>query len=87
VSWRVISLKIRSGEEVKNYNTKSDELIYKAKVSNIRSNNSYTLAKLNKTTKISENNNKLAATGESINYIATTLKVPNIVVIKDKGKG
>jgi len=87
VSWRVISPKIRSGKEVKNYNTKLDKLIYKAKVSNIRSNNSYILAKLNKTTKINKNNNKLAATGESINYVTITLKAPDIVVIKDKGKG
>ena len=87
MSRRVISLKIHSGEEVKNHNTKLDELIYKAKVSDIRSDNSYILAEPNKTTKMSENDNKLAATGESINYIATTLKAPNIVIIKDKGRG
>jgi len=87
VSWRVISPEICSSGEVKNYNTKSNELIYKAKVySNIRLDNFYTLAKLNKTIKISETDNKLAVMEESINYIATILKVPGIVVIKAKGK-
>jgi hypothetical protein len=87
VSRRVISPEIRGSGEVKNYNTKSNELIYKAKVySNIRLDNSYTLAELNKTIKTSETNNKLVAMEESINYIATTLKAPSIVAIKAKGK-
>jgi len=87
VSRRVISPEIRSSREVKNYNTKLNELIYKAKVySDIRLDNSYILAKLNKTIKISETDNKLAAIEESINYIITTLKAPGIVAIKAKGK-
>jgi hypothetical protein len=87
VSWRLISPEIRSSKEVKNYNTKSNELTYKAKVySNIRLDNSYILAKPNKTIKTSETNNKPAAIEESINYIITTLKVPGIVTIKAKGK-
>jgi hypothetical protein len=87
VSWRVISPEICSSGEVKNYNTKLNKLIYKAKVySNIRLDNSYILAELNKTIKISETNNKLVVIEESINYIATMLKVPSIVAIKAKGK-
>jgi hypothetical protein len=85
VSQRVISLKIYGSGEVKNYNTKLDELIYKAKVySNIRSDNPYTL---NKTIKISETSNKPVAIEESINYIITILKAPGIVIIKGKRKG
>ena len=84
VSRRVISLKIRGSGEVKNYDTKSDELTYEAKVySDMRSDDSYTL---NKTTKTSETGNKPAAIEESINYVATTLKAPGIVVIKGEGK-
>ena len=87
MSWRVISPEIRSSGEVKNYNTKLNKLIYKAKVySNIRLDNSYILAELNKTIKTSKTNNKLAAIEESINYVTTTLKVPSIVAIKAKGK-
>ena len=87
MSRRLISPEIRSSREVKNYNTKSNKLIYKAKVySNIRLDDSYILAKPNKTIKISETNNKLAVIEESINYITTTLKVPSIVTIKAKGK-
>jgi hypothetical protein len=64
-----------------------NELIYKAKVySNIRLDNSYILAEPNKTIKTSKTNNKPAAMEESINYIATTLKVPGTVAIKAKGK-
>ena len=87
MSWRVISPEIYSSGEVKNYNTKSNESIYKAKVySNIRLDNSYTLAKPNKTIKTSETDNKLVVMEESINYIATTLKAPSTVTIKAKGK-
>ena len=64
-----------------------NELIYKAKVySDIRLDNFYILAKLNKTIKISETNNKPVVIEESIKYIATILKVSGIVVIKAKGK-
>jgi hypothetical protein len=64
-----------------------NELIYKAKVySNIRLDNSYILAELNKIIKTSETNNKLAVMEESINYVTTTLKAPGIVAIKAKGK-
>ena len=84
MSRRVISLKICGSGEVKNHNTKLDESIYEAKVySDIRSDNSCIL---NKTIKISETGNKPAAIEESINYIATILKAPGIVVIKGKGK-
>jgi len=86
-SRRVISPKIRGGEEVKNHDTKSDEPTHEAKVSDMRSDDSRTLAEPNKTTKTSENDNKPAATGESTNYVATTPKAPDTVVIKDEGKG
>jgi hypothetical protein len=87
VSRRLISPEIYSSGEVKNYNTKSNKLTHKAKVySDIRLDNSYTLAELNKTIKTSETNNKLVVIEESINYIATTLKAPGIVAIKAKGK-
>ena len=87
ISWYIISLKYYSSEEVKNYNTKSDKLIYKVEVYfNIKSNNSYILAEPNETTKISETNNKLAAIEESINYIMTTPKAPSTVVKNGKKK-
>ena len=63
-----------------------DELKNKVKVySNIRSDNSCILAKLNET-KLSETDNKLIAIEEVINYIVTILKALSIVVIKGKRK-
>ena len=59
MSRRVISSEIRSSGEDKNYSTKSNELTHKAKVySNIKLDNSYILAELNKTIKTSETDNK-----------------------------
>ena len=88
VSRRVMSPKIRGSGEVENHDTKSDESTHEAKVySDIRSDNSHTLAEPNETTKTIEIDNKPAAIEESTNYIATTPKAPGTVVTKGEGKG
>ena len=75
-----------SSKNIKDHNTKSDKLKNKVKVySNIRSNNSYILAKPNEI-KLSKTNNKLVAIEEVINQVTTILKAPGIVIIKGKRK-
>ncbi len=86
VPWRVISPKCRGSEDVKDHDTKSDESKNEVKVySDVRSDDSRTLAEPNET-KPSETDNKPAAMEEVTNHVATTPKAPGTVVTKGKRK-